>query len=676
MAKQKVDIKQFMLEKGERLGMGIAAGIMLLLLAVGAYAGLTRESPSETVSKITSDAGTIEQKLQSGEALSPPGVDKSILVQMDGRFIDPEGFRTKVDLVGDEGVGDKKRRNPTVELPVEFQAEAVQAATRDLMLAASGKDMKIGILRPKESKGKPPETDPRTKALKDWADNVKRQGGYLSPAVYEQLAKMSQNAEGTQEKFTLEFVDLAKGKDAKLAETVHANRLVVIYASFPYKKQLANFSRALNADEATLINTKELPAFEPCEVRRRAIDAKGTPLKGDDGKWKAVKMDENYDIIYRRMRDSQPEDAKLNPVTFNGQPSNILMQLPLLARGEYPMMDLKTVRQTAEALTKKGGTELKVLSPRDVVKGIHAPVTTPTGTTTEVKAGDKYEVPEHCLVRLVDADPALRPGMTYQYQIKMRMRNPNAGKKPPEVATFEMGAKEILEADAWSPPEADLKSMTVTMQRELFVYATEPDPMVIREKANRYDTKLLNDRDVAWLQAHQWMETIPVASGVNAPLGDYVIGDIAVRRGEYVSRLDPAPVAVWYPTREIWDFASPPRASKLQKLPLNPGDKQDTWVPVIPVYFGAKDPKQLDLLVDFEGGSGSIGLVRTGDKPRVVTENAGLEVLLMAPDGSLRVQSSKLDARDKDKDKRLTDWKKTMEEVRTGKKPKGGIEIK
>src|SRR4051812_26451081 len=60
---RKVDFKQMLLEKGERVGLAVAAGIMVLLLVVGAYGGLSRESPSETTAEISSNAKNIQETL-------------------------------------------------------------------------------------------------------------------------------------------------------------------------------------------------------------------------------------------------------------------------------------------------------------------------------------------------------------------------------------------------------------------------------------------------------------------------------------------------------------------------------------------------------------------------------------------------------------------------------------
>ncbi len=677
MAKQKFDVKKFLLEKGERVGIGMAAGVMVLMLAVGAMAGLNRDSPTKTASDITENANTIESKLRSGPALSPPGLDPSVLVTVDGTYISPSENRFVNDLSIDPSVEDKKRTKPTVLPPSEFQVAEFRGATRDLIIYPSGNVLKIGWLKPKATVA--PKVDPRP-ADPRFANpyNQGRPGGFYQYKIYEELAKMAGEA-GATEKFTLETVDIAKlPAGAKLAEAVHPTRMVVFYASFPYKAQLANYTRALKLDVNALIAAKELPAFEPCRMRRRAVDANGDPLKGKEGEWTEVDLEGNYDVIYRRMKDSEPEDAKLKPVLFEGKP--ILFPLPRLARGEYPRPALKTIDDTVEFLSKKGGAGLKLLHPLEARAkngGIYRPVSEqPAAPTTEAKPTDTFEVPEYCLVRLADADPKLKPGMTYQYQVKTRLHNPNAGKKPPEIAFEDLGKDETLECADWAPADTKdaLKKTTVTLGRELHLYAADvPHPELLKIKTN-LSSRSLND--VAWLQAHQWQETVALASGSQTPLGDYVIADIPVRRGEFVSGQEPAPVPIWYPTREAWDFAVPVRGAKVQKIPLTPGDKLDGYVSAVSVYFGAKDPKMMDLVVDYEGGVQLAAVGKPGQTLRNVNDNAGFEVLLMAPDGSLRAHNSKVDARDRDRDKRVADWKKSIQDIRSGGKPAGGIEFK
>jgi hypothetical protein len=66
------------------------------------------------------------------------------------------------------------------------------------------------------------------------------------------------------------------------------------------------------------------------------------------------------------------------------------------------------------------------------------------------------------------------------------------------------------------------------------------------------------------------------------------------------------------------------------------------------------------LLVDFEGGTGQY----YGPKNRPITDTAGVEMLLLNADGSLRVAHSGQDLNDPDRTKRETSWIQWLDKVR------------
>jgi hypothetical protein len=249
-------------------------------------------------------------------------------------------------------------------------------------------------------------------------------------------------------------------------------------------------------------------------------------------------------------------------------------------------------------------------------------------------------VPDHCLVRFLDV--TVQPGQSYEYQIQIKVDNPNLGKTK-EVAW--PGLAEIKDLySQWGP------SVRVDVPSETYMYGTELDTATLRMK-EKADYKLINDRDVAWMQVHRWLETTnlnPELRGSTVPVGDWSVGDVPVRRGEYIGRLEPVKVPVWFPTKKWFDIAVPVQATT---KPVGIGSRPIA-IKGIPVNFATEH-----LLVDWEGGKIYQNFRPLEKGPsKDVREEANVEYLILSPDGKLRVRNSRIDAGNRDRESRTKTW--------------------
>jgi hypothetical protein len=662
MAKNKVDFKQLMLEKGERIGLYGAACLMVVLLVTGAFSAFMRESPAATVDEITKNAGTIETNLASGPPVSDPRVDPKELVPLDKSRLNPIDYLFPTDLSIDEGGPGKKRVNPT---PLEvadgdFQIDAVRAQVRSYVLAMQGNNVRIGILKVREkAPDKKDKADP-----KDLNNRFGRTLRYNPFQRYEVPGFMMQSQAlidngATPDKYILEFVDLKdKAVDnAKLAETVNPQRMVIISAAYPFAQLMERYRSALNSQTTPLKTLKDLitqkelmPQFEPCKVRRRELSSTGKP-----GQWIDLEIERTIAPVRQTSVGDADDDATLKNVVFPKSP--LVIPLPKLARGDYPVLNLPNLSKAAAEVKKKldngaappltplekklQGDGLSVyerIDPKDR-GGEEGP--------RDSKASDELVIADYCLIRLVDADPKLRPGVTYQYQIKVRLANPNYGAKD-KVAFENLALTKEIESD-WSP--ADPAKGQVTISREMFYYPTEMERRIVDWRA-RGDSRW-NDKDAAYMEMHHWLETVrldPNNPSSKNPLGEWAIASTPVRRGEYISRTENVKMAMWYITRETWDLAVPVRTGRPTLA--------SRQAPGIPVNFVTED-----LLVDWEGGRVDQQIRILDKTPKTISEDAALEILVMSPDGTLRVQNSHIELLNKERQARVNEVNKMLTEV-------------
>src|SRR5262245_24102792 len=162
MAKKSFDVKQFLLHKGERVGLGVAVGVAALLLLMGLLGGLSAKSPDK---EISAAANGLKAKLINP---APPP---------DGTFpkYEPKVWVPGVPVAKFEMppwydpavVGDIKKRNPPI-LPVDFAyvgKTATMAAQMDFVRGLvpvfefDVKARKIWMLRPDNTAEPKPLTE-------------------------------------------------------------------------------------------------------------------------------------------------------------------------------------------------------------------------------------------------------------------------------------------------------------------------------------------------------------------------------------------------------------------------------------------------------------------------------------------------------------------------------------
>ncbi|MBL8797211.1 MAG: hypothetical protein JNM56_25135 [Planctomycetia bacterium] len=496
-----------------------------------------------------------------------------------------------VDPLPKEKLSKPKRHNPAVLAPVELQADLLRTAVKQHMHSLVGNQTKVAIL----------------------VDG------------------------GGQRK--LEYMDLNKlPAGAKLAETIKPQRMIVVSAAFPYRQQLDLCRAAMQLSSlAELASDLNRPRFLPLQVRRRTLDGSAKVLED----WSELNPAPYRELMVAAV--SNPEADDLKKVTFPA----FAMDRPALARGAYPPLRLSTLNRAAQALADESRVKpaCAVLAPA-LAKDDRQPDALPKSS-----APGPILVPEQCLVRVLDV--TVQPGLIYQYQVRVRLANPNFG-KPDLVVDPAMAAVAEL-AGAWAPE----RPVSVPVSGETFVYGVELDNREFMERA-KADPRLLGDKDATFVQVHRWLETAavdPANANTSVPVGDWVTATMPVRRGEFIGRKEPVEVATWYPTLERFALAVP-----IPPAPANPLLK-----PVAPPRGLAIDFSTDDLLVDWHGGR-IVHALRLDEKSIVdVREDANAELLILSADGKLRVRHSRADMREPSRVQRESERQSWLEVVRNQK---------
>lgn len=683
MAMKNLDFKQLMLDKGEKIGLGLALALMLLLVGIGAVSGFTSDNPAQIAEDIRTKASKIEATLASGPPVSPLHINAGLLKPVETEAVALAGYRSEVDNFVETAMDDPKRKNPELLVPDEFHVEMLRVPVKVLIASPQRDKLQIGVLERKEKSKDPNTSRADTQqyiqnrfTAKQHMRNLAR---FRSTNDYVAYLQRLQMAEASKEEFELKLVDSRKvDKDSRLAITVQPQRMVIVNAAFPYRKQLDAYRMALKVRSlGDLASSKDLmPQFLPFNVQRRALDANGKVREP----WADLDLVGNYAAAFQYQFASEEEDANLKDVIFKG----LVMGRPQLARGEYGRPRLNKIDEALNALTKlksDKGPNATVLSPLErqldrnsidpfgKVEAIEdekgdkkQPPPLKAVNSEPSKTGESHDllVPEYCLVRFIDADDKLRPGMTYEYRMQIKAANPNFN-KPKETLAYPSLAEPKELVSAWWPKEGGKQAIQAKMLPEFYYYGVELDDKVQREKEYR-DPNLLNNKDITYFEAHRWLDKVrldPEGATMQMPVGNWSVATIPIRRGEYIVRTEAVELPIWSPQREAYRLAEPPPPPRAVSPLLRPRKA----LPGIPIHFApAGDP---DLLVDFEGGKIRQSF-KTGEKTRSinVNEDAAVEYLILKADGSLLVRNSRADVKNPGREKSYGEWQKLMQETR------------
>ncbi len=496
----------------------------------------------------------------------------------------------------------------------------------------------------------------------------------------------------------------------RLAHLPRPARMAIIAASFPYKKQLEEFKTKLRL--ASIQDVLNEPVEDPkdknekllafrflgVEVERREFDVNGKALGGwkkldlkdsyapwllnsglpfeeDDPKYTPIK---NYGLVWPRLRafrEERQEQMAMVPAPPFAPGAGAAKEAPLHeGDSKYPDVagQLPSIQKTLVDLADVQPQQIAVPNAKFQTKNLDLfnpnnppPSADPAAPKQDASKEPGTIYPEHCLVRIIDV--TVDPGRFYRYRVKIKMANPNYNNS--NVASPEYKSKPELESKDWF----ELPQM-VSVPPELIYYAVDqkyiPKPKEPREGSNTVDKPVrgtlraamwgtghepLPDRQVTF-QFHRWVESTPIVpDGEPVPIGEWSIADrVFVARGEYVGQKVKVDLPVWKYTLDSYVLpVEDQRAKRGRKVPTG-----------VTVNFGQDNPNNETILVDFEGGRDSIKALKIDDV-------SGLEVLMLSPDGKLRVRNSVVDTNDKERENRRTHVLNRIEDVRQGKTPGG-----
>jgi hypothetical protein len=722
----KMDFKKVLLEKGERVGLAAAVGLLLLLWGTNLFwpgRGIFSPAPANNAKELKTLTDKAKRELETSKPTDADKPDAKKLADADSFKFEllavktPEKFQ--VDPIWPPPVlADGNRRQPELFLPEEGEARVVLAQVASYIFNAGFTQIKV--LKDDGMGGAPTGKDNLSRLQQIYGEgrhSGPRPGGGGPSGRFQAPTTQGLAAENAKPEKKVEMVSLDKLANmtgVKPAETIVPTPLAVIAAAFPYRAQIDEFRHKLRLGSRSVVlqeasNEMDPDTMQPLtafrflsvEVQRRIVDATGKPIKGPNS-WETLDLEGAYrPLVFHSGVRTEPDDEKLAAISFDG----LVMQRLLQKReGQYPKIEeelpkiKKTladynaaqVKEAAPAspfnldtfnpfrvnATRQTGTGVPMPpNPRDI-RGPGKPPFPPPPLGTDqrgvrppigdpnMQPGQDVAPPEYCLVRVVD--PTIQPGFIYEYRLRVRMANPNY--KRTDVASPKYAEdKELKRADdAWF-----VVPRKVAVPAALHFYAVDQ-----KELDGAKDYKGINasqvpqrDKEVV-VQIHKWVENAADKSGSNFPVGDWVVAErVLVGRGEPIGREIRVDVPIWSDTREDWivqstEVKGPTGAKK---------EQSGTRINFSQATAGTGDA----IVIDFHGGD--VHYERSspdGKKERPVRDlGTQTEVLVCTSEGKFLALDNATDSKDEEREARLKGWRDRVKEAKDSKKsdkPMGG----
>jgi hypothetical protein len=722
----KFDVKQFLLQKGERVGLYVAAGLGALLLllglksALGSSAGYNEQQLKAAISSAQSRMARTPSTDEAAEiSRVDPKLDRS--VKFDSVRVDP--FAETLAFFQPFLDDDTKRRAPKLLLPDEFKTAVARAQARSYILSSDRSKIMVlvgaggekgssamqraggALVRggrmgmggpggsgmgppggsgggpPGGSGGGPPGGSGGGSGGGPPGGGEGRYGqmsGFRPPMGGSEMMGAGLGGAGGTAKGEAKMVkvdELDSLSDARLAEDILPLRMAIIVGTFPYKQQLEEYRKALRFDNVeSLLGAGLEPQFAGFEVERAEVRA-----DQPEPQWKPLDLKKTFGpvAVITGMPDrSEEEDPRLESVIF----PNLVMKRPIQFRkGQYPKPEdkLKAIDDTLAKL--KETSQGQIIKPKNRFKDLDN-IDIFGGGSTDT-SGNEASNPMPPAAGTKSRNTPMPPtaggegsGTTGQTVIQehILLRILDVTIQPGTSYKYRFRVRlqnpNYKQANvAWASLAADKELKTD------WVYV----PDVVRVPPElyyyAYDLKTQGDRDD---KRRLWQAPNPSANQIVVQIHHWLenfatgkmsystVGDWVVAERWLLGRGEYVGATVMTDV-PVWDV----RDDRFTLAVSSAGNRRTKQVPVF-FGIGQENGPWVPILVDFNGGELRYDRYAGTDedtqkaKYNRVTDKAPFEVIIMSPEGKLAVRNADNDAKDDTRTERYNGWKERIDEVK------------
>lgn len=267
---------------------------------------------------------------------------------------------------------------------------------------------------------------------------------------------------------------------------------------------------------------------------------------------------------------------------------------------------------------------------------------------------------KHMLIRFIDTD--LVPGVSYQYRVAVKVRNPNFN-KPKEVGDEAQAKVEFVQSQYFQcrqtlkvPAEFHLYAGSIKeyekkvadLQDDVKRRNNDRVGMIAPDRLNKlFEMREVKAGDRVIVQMQRWLQSVTF-SGEEERIGAWVQADVPVGRGEFIGRRTLVELPLWKAAQGKY-LLTPTTKTLVKDWPKDVAN-QPVGRPV--------DFRTRHMLMDFEGGRVQ-AKVETTNGLTTVNDEAAAELLILRDDGKLEVRKEAADTTSQERvarDKTWTEW--------------------
>jgi hypothetical protein len=341
------DAKQFMLEKGERVGLGVALTLMVLMLIFSLFmpsSGFFSGSPSGKAQPLEEGSKQLNNALAtrtpSDKDLPPDKDPKSAgrLINLDTEQLRPEDYEMARGLFEPSQSDTPTRRPPEVLPVVEAAAEPARLPIDTYIFNSDFSKITVlldkGERRGGNAGGGGNNPMQRMMQMMGRGGSSGRGGmggsggsggrGMMPGGMQGMFGRFGGSVQGADEKpdYEAKLVPLTEeNSQGHLARQVRPAHMVIIEASFPYKEQLQQFKDKLRLSSIDAVlnetveyeNKEQLASFRftGVEVQRQELDEYGKVVKD----WETQDLTDAYRIWLKHSGfPFEEENPKYDPI--------------------------------------------------------------------------------------------------------------------------------------------------------------------------------------------------------------------------------------------------------------------------------------------------------------------------------------------------------------------------
>jgi hypothetical protein len=731
------DYKQFLLEKGEQVGLGIAVALMVLMLLFSLFMpsrGFFSGSPSEKAKPLEEGSKSLQNALntlQPTKTEDKPGTTEGKLIAFNTAPLGAQPY--EVLALFEPRRSDNPARRPPTILNVEEALVAVAQVPVDTYMFQKDYTHVLVLQESEKSKAKsqarPAGQNPLNRIASMSSGAQPGVPSTNNPLLQKLLEKQQDKQRRLLERlrglkddespYEVKWVPRDKvDGSTRLARRLQPLRMAIIAASFPYKAQLEEFKNKLRLpslqdvlnDTPVGEGKEKSPAFHfrDVQVQRTEMDANGKPVDAsgkplNEAAWMDLLLADSYrPLLQDNGWSFQEDDHKFDPIKFPGlvmprlrefheeRPQNATSRGPQPPPGPRSAAPKETMSKEGES--KYPDIESKLEKIQATLQKLgdlgSKRVAAPSAKSRDVQTFDPFNPNS-----VGSSDEQKTEARTASAQdpipeyclVRLVDANIEPGKfyryrlkirmANPNYNRTDVASMSYKEDKYLLSKEWYVVPQTVKVPPELIYY-------VVDEKEIKKDGKPYTginryadpDRERQTVfQLHRLVETASIDKDGNQEM----IGDWAVADRVLVARGEYVgqTVRVDLP---VWKYS---RDSFI--LPTAERKGREQAKSGVLVHFGQENTDQETILVDFEGGrrfhEQAAPVAEGAPKTTRVDDVSSVEVLMLSPDGKLLARNSAAD-RDNEERAKIRDYvHRRIQEVKEGKSsgvnPGGGLDL-